>query len=230
MAGGIDRDQLPERYLTWPHQIRCFGVDGEYNPVEQKAGPEVGLAEVLVHRFPNEEIIIVKHAIGGSNLANEWSPTGDIRQKDEPLQRRHCYADLQQAIAHAEAASSLQYIGFAWMQGERDSREPGMTANYYQYLKELIAAVRTMTQTPHLRIAIGRITPRCLTEDGRQFQHTYRNQVRAAQELFCENDAASFLVDTDDLPQRQDALHFNTAGCLRLGRRFAEVLVDTAMS
>ena len=41
MAGGIVRDQLPESYLSWPNSMRCFGVDGPFNPVEhEKAGPE----------------------------------------------------------------------------------------------------------------------------------------------------------------------------------------------
>ena len=228
MAGGIVRDQLPESYLSWPNSVRCFGVDGPFNPVEhEKAGPEVGMAEEIVAHWSDQPVVIIKHAIGGSNLANEWSPTTAIRQPDEPEQRRLCFPDLQQALrlAQQQTDAPLEFCGFAWMQGERDSRSPGMTATYYRHLHELIEAVRALTETPDLPIAIGRITPRCRTDDGKAFRHTHRNLVRQAQEKYCQDHALATLVDTDDLPQRQDALHFNTAGCLELGRRFARVFL-----
>ena len=91
MAGDVHRDELPESYHHWPQQVQCIGPEGTFSPLAQeKSGPEIGFAEILQALWPDEPILIVKHAIGGSNLANEWSPTGAIRQPDEPVQRRDC--------------------------------------------------------------------------------------------------------------------------------------------
>ena len=227
MAGGIVREHLPVSYLSWPKQVACYGLDGAYIPVEEeKAGPEVGMVEELTQRFPMNPWLLLN-----TPLVAVTSRMNGVRRRRFgnwmiPLQRRHCFPDLKQALAHAQAAESLEIEAFFWMQGERDSRSASMTANYLKHLRELIDAVRELTGKPALPVIIGRITPRVMTEDGRAFRHTHRNKVRQAQETFCDEDSFARLVDTDDLPQRQDALHFNTPGCLELGRRFARAYLD----
>ena len=167
------------------------------------------------------------------NLANEWSPGGEVRIAEEPEMRQVCWPDFLAAIDQAktwsnETGTVLAWQGFAWMQGERDSTWPGMSAAYRAHLEDLLQQVRTLAEVHDLSAAIGLVTPRQIKEDLSGFRHAYREVVRDAQRSVVADDPHAVLIETDDLPQKPDNLHFTTLGSLVLGRRFMAGLLDRA--
>lgn len=230
MAGGVLVEDLPEE-LTWPESVNLITDEGLIDPSAlPKGGPEWGMA-LLWHRLKGDApCLMVKYALGGKNLANEWNPAGSIRVADEPEQRDVCWPRLLQAVEHANAWAKavgvhLNWSGFAWMQGERDSVWPGMSAAYKPHMKDLLYSVRELTSDAELPAVIGLITPKVLVPTLDRYRHQYRERVRDAQRKVAKEDTNTSLVETDDLPQKADNLHFNTLGSLVLGQRMMATLL-----
>lgn len=230
MAGGVTLEELPEG-TNWPENVILIHDGGLVDPFQvAKKGPEWGMAQMWQKRYGDTPCLFVKYALGGKNLANEWNPAGAVRLEEEPELRDACWPRLLQAIDHAKNWSEtnkvrIDWQGFAWMQGERDAVWPGMSATYEKHLRELLASVRGLTGRPELLAAIGLISPRVLVPELDRFRHRYRERVRAAQREVASRDVHAFLIETDDLPQRADNLHFNTLGKLVLGQRMMAALL-----
>lgn len=124
-------------------------------------GPELGIAEYLSSKFPEEEYFIVKFAIGGASLMrdflspssggyynikefkNEYSKFIDAFLTGKPLLSGWCYNGLASVLN-----DSIEYlknngfcpeiIGFCWMQGESDADTFEHVNNYKVYFDNFI--------------------------------------------------------------------------------------------
>lgn len=109
---------------------------GSAAPVyDMEFGPEVAFGRTLADVLPDQNIMIVKHTFGGSNLHSQWSSTGSI------------YADFlttaNAAIAQVEAnGDNPVLMGMIWVQGESDTGGTNATS-YGANLSDLITRVRT---------------------------------------------------------------------------------------
>lgn len=169
--------------------------------VEEHFGPEISLAWHL-SKAHNEPIGIIKHAVGGTNLAEDWFPRSG-----------ECYDDLMQKIDSARNDKyEFEIIAVCWMQGERDAKFEDMAYAYSDNLETLITCLRADCENPELRFVAGRITPPIET-------YPYVDVVRMAIENYA-------WVDCDDL-SKDDLTHYDTDGVVELGRRFAEVIWTT---
>ena len=104
-------------------------------------GPEVTLGRALADA--GVPAVLVKHAVGGTDLANYWFPgvtPGDATAGDG----FSVLADsVDAAAAELDAAGQpWRWAGFVWMQGESDSLDLGMAHAYEDNLTGLVAAVR----------------------------------------------------------------------------------------
>lgn len=101
-------------------------------------GPEVGIAQTLSQKYPDEKFYIVKCAFGGTNLFNDWlSPSGGeayskLSHNNENIQDEHyrtagwCYNELtaitDESLSFFEGEGFVpEIIAFCWMQGESDA-------------------------------------------------------------------------------------------------------------
>lgn len=224
MQGGIRPGECDQLCQKWPQGIELIEKEGPLDPPSLKTlGPELGFALELVNLVPEAEGLFIKHATGGTNLANEWSIDGRPRVNEDPDHNHPCWENFLKSfeIAGKLTKKPLQFEGFFWMQGERDSTLPIMAKTYATHLQELFERVRELTQQPKLPIIIGRITPRQMNQEGTQHRHQFKEMVRQAQVDISESDPHAAWVDADDLPQRNDALHFSAPGSIALGRRMA---------
>ncbi len=227
MAGAANADELFPQQRKTPSNIRLWEGGQFRDLVWQKSfGPEVGFVDGLTKAGVTGPVVLVKLGPGGTHLYGDWEPTGTVKQV-EGAPTRGLYAKLQGEIAAAQAAlknqgQTAQFCGMLWMQGERDARSKLMGEAYYANLRALIAQVRKDQAVPDMPVVIGRISPRKIVVDlGPAFQvQPYRQTVRDAQEKVARDDGRAAWVDTDDLPQF-DNLHYDAAGQLMLGRRFA---------
>ena len=224
-AGRVE-DLLDEQRRT-PPNIRLF-EGGRFRELvyEKTFGPEVGFADALVEAGVREQVVLVKLAVGGTHLYGEWHP--DARPPRPGESPRDCLyprliAEVNQArVALAAEGRQVAVTGMLWMQGERDSRTREMADAYERNLARLIQAVRKDVGVADLPVVVGKVCPRMMVVDlGSCIRiHAYREKVRAAQAAVAAKDPRVELVETDDLPQF-DNLHFDAAGQMALGRRFA---------
>jgi hypothetical protein len=105
--------------------------------------------------------------------------------------------------------------GMIWMQGENDSRYLDMATAYSHNLTNLILAARTDFNSPPMPFVAGRVDP----------PYTYAYLVRAAQETCAASPYA--WINCDDLTRTDvGGLHYDTAGLVEMGKRFALSIQD----
>ena len=183
----------------------------------QYFGPEVTMGHRLQSLRPEQPVALIKHAWGGTNLAQCWFPG----ESAEDSAKGDCYTDFMATVDAAltaleEEGVSYQIEGLAWMQGESDATYEPWADAYEANLTHLIARIREDVVEPKLPIVMGRID--C------SVHCPYRDTVRTAQDAVAASDVAVGIVETADLPQVADALHFDGSGMRTLGERFADQL------
>jgi len=228
MAGAGDVSHLMAPQRRTPPNVRLFEGGQFRELVHGKTfGPEVGFVDGLLKAGVRQQIVLCKLAVGGTHLHGNWNP----RARPPGPQASGRSGLYPRLIAQLNALRKLLrgegynvvIAGALWMQGERDARSKEMAEGYQENLTRLIASLREDTHVADLPVLIGRICPRMLVVDlGPCVRiHAYREQVRAAQVAVAAKDPRVELIYTDDLPQF-DNLHFDAAGQLALGRRFAQ--------
>ncbi|MFP4027352.1 MAG: sialate O-acetylesterase [Candidatus Brocadiia bacterium] len=222
MVGAGDPDLLPENLKVPPADTQLFENDvfQETFPADH-FGPEVGFAHEFRSRKDSEPLILCKIARGGANLACDWNP--DITEPGpEDEYRGPMYPRLLEALQSVRSSvPEAKLGGMIWMQGERDSVFASMAEAYAENLRPFIARIREDTGVPDLPFILAQICPRMINGVDGEFAHRWRDIVRRAQARVARDTDCTGLVATHDLPE-DDHLHYNTAGQIELGRRFAE--------
>ena len=228
MDGCATTADLPESLRATPPDLRFFHK-GDFRQLcsEARFGPEVGIAHSLAAACPDDTIVLCKVSQSGANLYYDWDPDADSGGPEDQY-RGPMYHQLLEALTVLKArlpAEDPAVRGMFWMQGERDSVFEHMAAAYERNLEAFIERVRA--DIAHgMPFVVAQIAPRVIDdiETGR-YRHAWRGPVRAAQAAVAESLHNSALVPTDDLPQF-DNLHYDAAGQILLGRRFAQACLD----
>jgi hypothetical protein len=142
---------------------------------------ELPVIRELESRFPNHDIFVVKHAVGGTSLHRHWNPA----------QIDGLYAKWLGYYRHALAQLSREYpevrvIGLYWDQGEADGKD-GKHGEYVANLKNLIATVRKDTGLPKLPVFIRKHI----------FNAPNIDAIISAQKEVVEADPQCYLLDID---------------------------------
>lgn len=203
-----------EAHLDQSMAGQWLPLSGGFGAEIDRFGPELSFGLDLEESWPNEQITLIKTAVGGTSLAVDWDiETGELYLG---------FLDhTNRALAALEALGQPQVVGLMWMQGESDTIDPDNADLYQERLIAFIEAVRTEMQDPNLPVIIGLIS----TID----MWTYSATVRAAQTAVAEQLDNVEIIETDDLPrdtENGDPVHYNTEGNLELGRRFAEAFAS----
>jgi hypothetical protein len=177
-------------------------------------GPEVGFGYVLKATHPNDEIYLVKWAVDSTSLAGPWNPNGGSEYTT--------FKTRVEAALKNLSDRSPTIVGMIWMQGETDAADIIKANAYAANLKNLINSVRGDFSSPKLPFVLGRITDLSI----------YPNfpgvaLVRNAQESVSEVVGHAAWINTDDLAMNPAAPgHYDAAGQIELGRRFAEKMQE----
>jgi hypothetical protein len=179
-------------------------------------GPEVTFGHDIAAAYPNEKIGLIKYAVGATSLWEDWK-AGETAATSGPQ-----YLGLLQAIENALSSlgtgETPQIAGIVWMQGESDAIE-GHGAQYGANLANFIKQLRADLEQPDLEFAIG------------QIHHNWPGDpldVMQAQTAVCAADPLTHFVFTDDLSTY--SRHYDAAGQMELGSRFAAALVPEPTS
>jgi hypothetical protein len=220
-----------------------YTSDGETATYSDRFGVELTFARTLLEREPDAKIAIIKYSRGGSSIdraaAGEygcWDPdfpdTGrGVNQYD------HFLATLRNALSVDDIdgdgqRDTLVPKGIVWMQGESDaSHSEKIALRYEENLGRLMDLIRAALREPDLPVVIGRISDSGMDEDeqdGRVWDHG--DIVRDAQASFAADDGCAALVTSTDGYGYSDPWHYDSAGYLDLGGRFAEAILGLARS
>jgi hypothetical protein len=220
MVGMGDNSKMAVNLRRIPENVSIVEYKTRIRFAEPWFGPEITFAHEISNAFPDEQILIIKFAIGSSSLlawAPDWS-TKDAgltnNENDGPL-----YMKLLKFIDAVTVNMDPQFIALMWMQGERDSKFQYTAQHYAVCFKNLISQFRTDLKIPNLPVIYGQVNPPLE-------QFTFANTVRQAQ-IQTETDIINTkMVLTDDLSKHDDSLHYNTGGIMELGRRFATAFLQ----
>lgn len=194
-----------------PRAVKLFDL----NPRGGSFGPEIGFAHTFLESESLDQLWLVKYAVGGSSLLAweaDWSSERAAIADD--ADKGPLYQRLLRHFEQVTQDEEVEVLACLWMQGESDSRFQQAAADYQANLKRLIARIRADLDQAEMRFVIGLVNP-----SGAKFAHL--STVRAAQRLVAETVPNVSFVDTAGLSKHDDKLHYDTAGQLELGRRFA---------
>jgi len=180
-------------------------------------GPEVAFGRTLADA--GRTVALVKHAVGGTDLAFYWNP-GVPHGNGSPGEGYRAFeAAITTASTTLDAAGEpWRWAGLAWMQGESDSLDLSLAYAYEANLEGFIASVRELTGEPALPVVVGLIST--------EAAWTYAGIVRDAELAVAAADPAVVYVETDDLPRNTlDVYHYDGPSERVMGQRFARALI-----
>lgn len=180
----------------------------QWNPLCQasetknKFGIELSLGTKLQSLYPKRQIALIKHALSGSNLYQQWNPGN--RQKNI---RGEEYINFIKTVK--DAIISLKQQGYrpiikamVWQQGEADARDIAGMEQSHQYssnLKNFIEQIRKEFNSENMLFVYGTVIPIAAS------RFTGRELVRKAQFAVSNNSNSEFsinnalLIPADDL-------------------------------
>lgn len=211
---------------------RDFKSDGQTNRYSDRFGAELTFAKKLRELHPDRKVAIIKYSRGGTSISSAanaakrfgcWDPewTGGEGDGRGVNQFDHFQATLRHAredrdIDNDGQEDRLVIKGIIWMQGESDSEQSEVAAQYRENLASLMGLIRKELGNENARVVIGRITNWPVW--------THGEVVRKAQADFVAADKNAALVTSTDQYGNSDKWHYDTAGYLDLGQEFAQAM------
>ncbi len=177
-----------------------------------KAGVEVSIGKELVDKY-NEPILIYKYFQGGSPLAQkedyeDWSTRSVGENYD---QFKSNFEELKNNCLNC----NFDFIGMAWIQGEKDASLSVKTADYKEELSLMMNDIRSSI-APNLSLSIVQLN---VAHAASEWNVT---KIRNAQNEFVEEDEHSFIIEVDDINyDPNNPPHYKMEGYLEIGKRIA---------
>ncbi len=196
-------------------------LNGASSPI---FGPEVGLARALYARG-DRHVLIVKVAIDGSSLAEDWLPG---------------QADYKALLAQVRAAESWarkdgwvpSVKALYWFQGETDATNSTWAAAYGSNLSAFLKGIRkslalgpsgpvVVTQTDLSDYIRFEQAHRLCTSPSCSAEWTWNTEVMRAQAAAAGR--STFVATTSALPRFDNFIHLTDAAELTLGETYANL-------
>ena len=196
-------------------------------PINNTFGPEMTMGRALVQSGISN-LAIVKTSNGGTSIFNttQWAPGGDSTS----LYNQFITTTTNAMTAITTRGDTINLLGIAWQQGERDATTGRTTAEYQAQLNTFIASVRSDLNTAvpgagfdTLKFFIGGV-PNVADGVNGQSASAY-SSIRAAQVDVANADPRSVFIDTSSFGLASDNLHFDAPGQIALGNAYAAAII-----
>jgi Ca2+-binding EF-hand superfamily protein len=244
MVGWGDSRKLPDELRKGSDRVLMF-EQGKWQPLrphepanqgqrrvgltEFHFGPEIAFAQAMAGAWPDETVGIVKLAVGGTSLL-AWKPDWSKEDADRVGQGRHgsLYKKLMEKVKQAQSGRHVEIAGFLWLQGGGDMKKVDVAKEYLDNLESLVAAVRRETGVADLPFLYG--SPRAgtvpddlsgLVPKPRAGRYPAAEFVLKAQFDAEKEISHAKMVILRDIEKHPKNVHYNTAGQLETGKRFA---------
>jgi len=208
---------LQAQPLGNPRQPKEGRQYGNFAQPDGGFGPEIGFARELLAKEPGRKLAIVKAAFSGTGLRTDWNP-------HDSGEGGSCYRALFDEVRAALAAGREQGLVFRlrallWVQGESDATPQDAKA-YAANLEALVKALRGDLAAKDMTVLLAVNTKFKANPD----PNPLVLQVAEAQKQVAETLPRCDYVETSTATVA-NAAHFDAAGTLDVGRRFAEALL-----
>lgn len=227
MAGRASAADLPAQLQVSQEDVQLFYSGGGalipnvLTPLQAGSGadlgPEVTLGRTLADLGPDDDFVLIKHAVGGTSLFEDWDPDTGVEYQE----LADTLDDGLQALV--EQGLTPEVCGFVWLQGEADVVQGRTQEQYTADLTAFVDAVRTdFAGGSDLRFVVGRLSDRQFAGSGLVGG---REAIQAAQDDVAGAVTNVALVDTDALTLNDDR-HYDTPGQLAMGTLLARALLE----
>lgn len=220
MVGMARIYDFPTEYQTLPGNVVMY-VEGSAKDLKAAGkakgwGPEISFAKEMAKRYPNDTIIIVKYAVGGTSLygwRRDWYVSGGLTANDRKAPHYSRLMDLVKTVSAREHTSPA---AFFWLQGEADHNYGSTFSEYRDMLSVFIRDIRKDLGSDSLPFIAGRL---------QKYEYAIRTDVRDAQNAVGSSVGNTRIISTDDL-RRIDKVHYDAYGLVTIGKRFVEAYLD----
>ena len=177
-------------------------------------GPELTFGPAMADYFPEENIVLLKCAWGGTNLWSQWRPPGSGGKVGDLY--TSFIKTIREGLKALPPEAQPEIEGMIWMQGESDAFAP-YSDEYEFNLSNLIKDIRSEFKVPDMPFVIGQINNAPAWTDSAKIKQAQLNVslkipntglVKTADYLLC------------------DPYHYDAAGQLSLGKRFASKMYE----
>ncbi len=211
------------RINYFSHDIRSGGfVDTKVLCAERTKetfGPEIGIAEQLSARYPDESLFIVKCAVGATSMQEHWhSPDGIYYTELVTLLKESIHALEDEGF-------SPRIRAFCWMQGENDACVKEHAAEYIELYDKMLG---------DLKDTFAEYLDNCVYIDGGigRFGDFYQ-EINKSKCAYAQGHEDCRYIDTigaglsgaNEPEEAPDTVHYDSDSVIKLGRLFAENIV-----
>ena len=187
---------------------------GNFSHAEGGFGPEIGFARALVAR-EKKPLAVLKAAFSGTGLRSDWNP-------EDAGAGGTCYRALVKEVRNGIASARGKRIEFrlralVWVQGESDANAKDAPV-YAERLGAMVERLRKELVAPQLIALVG------VNSNFGNGKNTFMPEIVAQQKALPSKLTRCAYVDTSGVTYANGA-HFDSAGTLEIGRRFAEALI-----
>jgi hypothetical protein len=183
-----------------------------YEPLLTGLDCGMSFARTLLEEVPSDvNILMLPVAIGGSST-RQW--LGDSTYRGVPL-----FTNFKEKVALADFYGELK--GIIWHQGESDANATDIP-KYPERIKEVFKQFRYYIEQDDVPILMGEL-------GGYSKNNINWQQINLAIHEFTDQEAHTYLINTQDLVHKGDFIHLNSEGQRELGRRFAQAYLHIGL-
>jgi hypothetical protein len=203
--------QLNERIFTINSLNEIVIAREPLHFYERGTGLDCGLSfgTAMLQQVPdNVSLLLIPTAVGGSSI-EQWI-------RDETHRGVQLLSNFKQRLEMALKFGVLK--GILWHQGEADAHHEAAIQSYRENLEHLFEQFRNIAQNRSLPIVIGKLGSFATNQAS-------WDRINVSIEAYALSDEHCKLVETADLKDKGDKIHFNSAAQRALGKRYAEVML-----
>ncbi len=203
-----------------------FMLSGQSNMA--RLNPEESFTPLLAKTFGSQNIVVVKHAVGGQPIRRWYKNWKAPADKPSLVAAPDLYDSLMLGVQQAIGSSKPATVTFIWMQGEREARE-GLGDLYKESLLGLYQQVCEDFQRTDINFIIGRLSDFGISNA----EYPDWNKIRDIEMQVAASNPRFAWIDTDDLNDGADRngkmvtndLHMSAEGYKTMGIRFAQAAI-----
>jgi hypothetical protein len=198
-----------------------FILSGQSN---MTGGLKAGFAQTVEDAFGEGNVVVVHHSKSGRGIRfwdkdytfpdNYRFPGKGVPSERTKLQHGQEYGPLIEKAREAFAGKSFDTVTFVWMQGESDGMR-GLGPAYEKSFLRLLGRLKADLDIKDMGFVIGRINDAHMDDP-------HWTAMRDVQVKLAEDANHGVWIDTDDLSEPDNGVHFPKEKYPILGHRFAE--------
>ena len=202
-----------------------FILSGQSN---MTGGLKTGFTKTVENTFGEKNVVVVHHSKSGRGIRfwdkdytfpdNYRFPGKGVPSERSKQQHGQEYGPLMEKVQEAFKGKPYDTVTFIWMQGESDGKR-GLGDVYEKSFLRLLGRMKIDLDRKNIGFVIGRINDSFMNEP-------HWKAMRDVQVKLAESADHGAWVDTDDLSEPDDGVHFPKEKYPSLGNRFAGKAID----